>query len=571
MGAAANADDALTAARAEDESARAAVRAARAELAGWHRADSHRRDSDSLDQLCARIVAVENARSSERRLRAQADDILVTPAALDLVEALQRELALAEARAQSSAPRITVRKLGRAGITVGQGNAVTTVSKAAQHDAAVTEPVVVTVAGAAEITVLPAAGAAGDVQSELARNRTSLADMLTELGAVDADDLRVQVRRLGDLIRAADDAAGIVRAHLGTDSFDALTALRDRLLAAATKAVVPMDPTLADPPPAELTLQEAERRITAADLDAEATSAALRRCQADAERTREQVVEVRVRHEEAVRRLDADRARVTAERARADDGTVLADDDLAIPTAAAADADLEHARVAFATSGLAGVADAHTRALEVAEQLDRQLTATSDEWSRAQGRLDDAGAAGLATSAELAEGRFEQASERHSLVRRRADTVARLRVTLAQHSASARLRYADPLKHRIEELGRIVFGPSFAVTLSEGLDVDDRSLDGDLLPVASLSTGAKEQLAIVVRMAIASLTGLDDGGVPLILDDALGWSDPGRLSKMHRLLGEAARSQQIILLTSQLSRYNLIPGVGEPVRLRSAS
>lgn len=90
------------------------------------------------------------------------------------------------------------------------------------------------------------------------------------------------------------------------------------------------------------------------------------------------------------------------------------------------------------------------------------------------------------------------------------------------------------------------------------------------MPVAWLSTGAKEQLAIVVRMAIASLTGLDDGGVPLILDDALGWSDPGRLSQMHRLLGEAARSQQIILLTSQWSRYNLIPGVGEPVRLRSA-
>lgn len=568
--AAAGADGALTAARADDESALSAVRAARADLATWHRADSHRRDTDSLEQLRTRIAAVENARSSERRLRAEADDILVTPAALDLVEALQRELALAEARAQAAAPRITVRKLGRAGVTVGQGDAVTTVSKAAQHNAAVTEPVVVTVAGAAEITVHPAAGAAGDIQSELTRNRASLADMLTELGADDADDLRVQVRRRDDLVRAADDAAGIAQAHLGADTFEALTALRDRLLAAATDAAVPADPTPADPTPAELTLEEVERRIAADDLTAEATSSALRRCQADSEQTREQVVEVRVRHEEAVRRLDADRARVAAERARTDDATVLADADLAVTTAAAADADLERAREAFEGSGLAGVADAHARALEVAEQLDRQLTATSDEWSRAQGRLDDAGAAGLATSAEQAEGRFEQASERHALVRRRADAVARLRVTLAQHSASARLRYADPLKHRIEALGRVAFGPSFAVTLSDDLDVVDRSLDGDLMPVAWLSTGAKEQLAIVVRMAIASLTGLDDGGVPLILDDALGWSDPGRLSQMHRLLGEAARSQQIILLTSQWSRYNLIPGVGEPVRLRSA-
>lgn len=566
------ATDVLAVARAADDSARSVVREARAELAGWHRADSHRRDTDSLDHLRLRVAAVEDARASERTLRAEAEAILVTPTTLDLVEALQRELALTEAHAQALAPRLTVRRLGRAGVTVGQGDAVSTVSKATPNETAVTEPVVVTVAGTAEITVLPAAGAAGDIQSEVTRHRASLADMLTELGTDDIDELRAQVRRRGELVRAADDAAAIAQAHLGTDSVEALTTLRDRLLAdAVAEAAIPDVPTLFDPPSATLTLAEAEHRTATADLAAETASSASRRAQADAEQTREQVVEVRVRHEEAVRRLDADRARLAGERARADDATVLADADGAIATATEADADLVRARDAFAGSGLAGVADAHARALEIAGQLELQLTATSDEWSRAQGRLDDAGAAGLATSAELAEGRLEQASERHSIVRRRADAVALLRDTLAQHSASARLRYADPLKHRIEELGRVVFGPSFSVNLSEGLDVDDRSLDGDLLPVVSLSTGAKEQLAIVVRMAIASLTGLDDGGVPLILDDALGWSDPGRLRQMHRLLGEAARSQQIILLTSQWSRYNLIPGVGEPVRLRSAS
>lgn len=570
--AAVGAADALAVAHAADDGARSAVLGARAELAGWHRADSHRRDTHSLDQLRLRVTAVEDARSAERRLRAESTDILVTPASLDLVEALQRELAMGDARAQASAARITVRRLGRARVTVGRGKTLSTVSKATEHDAPVTDPVVVTVAGAAEITVLPAAGAAGDIQSELIRQRASLTDILTELGTDDIDDLRAQVRRRAGLIRAADDAAAIAQAHLGDQTFEALTAIRDRLLAeAAAEAAIPAVPTLFDPPSTDLTLAEAERRTVRADLTAEAMSSALRRAQADAEKTRERVVEVRVRHEEAVRRLDLDRARVADERTRADDVSILADADRAIASSAAADADLVRARDAFASSGLAGVADAHVRVREIADQLERQLSATSDEWSRAQGRLDDAGAAGLATSAEQAEGRLEQGSERHMVVRRRADAVALLRDTLAQHSASARLRYADPLKHRIEELGRVVFGPSFSVNLSEGLDVDDRSLDGDLLPVVSLSTGAKEQLTIVVRMAIASLTGLDDGGVPLILDDALGWSDPGRLSQMHRLLGEAARSQQIILLTSQWSRYNLIPGVGEPVRLRSAS
>jgi hypothetical protein len=565
------ATDALTLARIADDSARSAVRGAQAELAGWHRADSHRRDIDSLDQLRARVAAIDDTLSSERRLRAEADDILVTPATLDLVEALQRELTLAQARAQASAPRITVRRLGRAGVTVGRHDAVASVAKDAEHEAAVTEPVVVTVAGAAEITVHPPAGA-GTLQAELARHRASLTDMLAELGTRDLDELRAQVRRRTELLRAADDAGAIAHAHLGNDTFETLTARLDQLVVdAAAEAALPAIPTLFDPPSDELTLAEAERELARADLAAEASASALRRAQVDAERTRERVVELRVRHEEAVRRLDSDRARLVDERARADDSAIQADADRAFASAVAAEADLAQAEDAFARSGLAGVGDAHTRALEIAAQLERQLTATNDEWSRAQGRLDDAGAAGLATSAELAEGRLEQVSERHAVVRRRADAAALLRDTLAQHSASARLRYADPLKHRIEELGRVVFGPTFSVTLSEGLDVDDRTLDGDLLPVVSLSTGAKEQLAIIVRMAIASLTGLDDGGVPLILDDALGWSDPGRLAQMHRLLGEAARSQQIILLTSQWSRYNLIPGVGEPVRLRAAS
>ncbi len=64
-------------------------------------------------------------------------------------------------------------------------------------------------------------------------------------------------------------------------------------------------------------------------------------------------------------------------------------------------------------------------------------------------------------------------------------------------------------------------------------------------------------------MAIARLT-VDDGGAPLVLDDVLGWSDQSRL---HRLLGDAARDQQEIVLTSRWERYAKVPGVDEPVRL----
>jgi uncharacterized protein YhaN len=75
------------------------------------------------------------------------------------------------------------------------------------------------------------------------------------------------------------------------------------------------------------------------------------------------------------------------------------------------------------------------------------------------------------------------------------------------------------------------------------------------LPVESLSVGAREQLATLVRLAIAGLTAADGSGVPVVLDDALGWSDPGRLRAMGGLLDRAGAASQVIVLTSMPDRY----------------
>ena len=51
------------------------------------------------------------------------------------------------------------------------------------------------------------------------------------------------------------------------------------------------------------------------------------------------------------------------------------------------------------------------------------------------------------------------------------------------------------------------------------------------MPFESLSGGAKEQLGIVARLAVAALVDKEDT-VPVMLDDALGFTDPDRLAKM---------------------------------------
>lgn len=118
----------------------------------------------------------------------------------------------------------------------------------------------------------------------------------------------------------------------------------------------------------------------------------------------------------------------------------------------------------------------------------------------------------------------------------------------------------QPLRDRIGSLGRIVYGDGFSVSLGEDLAIVSRRYAGASVPFASLSTGAKEQLGILVRLA-AALTVAEDGGVPVILDDTLGNTDPERLRSMGAVLGRVAEACQILVLTCSPERFRSLGDV----------
>jgi hypothetical protein len=147
----------------------------------------------------------------------------------------------------------------------------------------------------------------------------------------------------------------------------------------------------------------------------------------------------------------------------------------------------------------------------------------------------------------------------HDSLRRRAGAARRVFETLSRHRAEAQTKYSEPLQSRIESLGRSVYGPTFRIWLDDDLAVSERELDGARLPVAALSTGAQEQLAIITRLAISHLVSTGDSSVPVIFDDALGWSDKARLRDMGALLGRAGDHGQVIILTCMPDRYEYVP------------
>ena len=186
--------------------------------------------------------------------------------------------------------------------------------------------------------------------------------------------------------------------------------------------------------------------------------------------------------------------------------------------------------------------------------LEQESVRLREEIAGIRAVLEDAGADGLHGQLSEAEQALDGAQEELDSFTRRAAAAKLLFETLRRHRDRARENYAQPLRDKVEQLGRVMFGPTFEVELSDDLRIVRRTLDGIQLDVPQLSVGVREQLAIVTRLACASLVS-SGGGAPLVLDDVLGWADPGRLRKFGPLLAEAVGDSQVLVFTCTPERF----------------
>ena len=169
--------------------------------------------------------------------------------------------------------------------------------------------------------------------------------------------------------------------------------------------------------------------------------------------------------------------------------------------------------------------------------------------------LELRGERGLYTRLGEARGEMRRLRREYERSESRARAAELLHARFAERRQEARHRYTSPLREQIEKLGRIVFGSTFTVELDDDLKVARRTLDGVTLDVDHLSAGAREQLGLLSRLACAVIVSPDGGGAPVIVDDALGWSDPERLEGMGAAIAAAGGECQIIVLTCTPGRY----------------
>jgi len=406
------------------------------------------------------------------------------------------------------------------------------------------------------------AGAGSEDVTEAHRLATErLRDGLHRAGVADLGAAEHALRRREDAERTIAEAERERETALDGQEANELEEELDRLERATDRSLAGRDGDTPLPdsiPAAREALDAATAEERGADDAVADPTAEVEAARVALERERASVIELTTRSNEAAARLTAIRAELTDAR------TVDADDDLdrevaAADTAlAAAHAEVTAAEATLADADPGAVNELADNAAAVAEDARERLHATEQDLRDTRVRITALGGDGLweqreQLASELAHTRNEQQG-----LHRRATAARLLRDTLERHRGQARDRYAAPLREQLVAYGRMLHGPGFDVELDDDLRVSRRHLDGLWLDVAQLSVGAREQLALLGRLACATLLGAQ-GGV-LLFDDALGNTDPDRLERIGAVLRTAGQHTQVIVLTSYPDRYRHVGG-----------
>ena len=560
-------------------------------------------EAREVDEVEAKVVETRAARDRARRLLQLADDDLTQCANVrklaELDEVLERVRDLEEEvrakRRKLAEHHITADDAKRAGDAENEWRTATTVLEASSSELtvsaateqtvtingddvevgaeprtrAVTAPTSVRV-GDVTVTVTPGDGA-GEYSGRAALAKEKLDEILSELGvssvrraeekakarAVVESELEIARTRL-DAELSNRDLADIRETRDGLDAdVEAYPAVRAEMIAGWSDngdgggdldVEMPADE---DEAQAILDAAKENERTTSGEYEAAMQAAQTMSARPARHELHAKQADEHARIEDVRRAVDA----LTEARARETDdalaerlaGLESAFDDARVAAEGAARVLVERG-AEDADESLAG-ADAHLQGLRD-EQIRLRIR---------RGALTGELKSVTGVNEELADADAERTRLRRELesITRRAAAAKLLYETLEEARRDTRQAIGEPLLQKLTQYGGAVFGHSTTFELDEGMAVKSRSNATGTFEFDALSGGAQEQIDVLLRLAVAGVMD-GGGGAPVIIDDALGYSDPDRLRKMNNAFARAGEDSQILVLTCYPERFSRI-------------
>lgn len=559
-------------ARTELELAEVEVARARLRLEHARAAEETKRARADLNSVDKRLHALASVKGELAEKEIALAEVEFPAGTVERLRGAAEKVREAQIRSAVSAPRVEV--IGQGLVRIGD--------ETFEADPGWTRDVLeetVFEIGEVALTVSPASDTE-TVRREERAARSHLNQLLADFGVASLVEAERRERR-SESLRAEIDALRRRRSDLlGVDNIEDLTGQRDQL-AALLQVEDPEDPEgpeAADAPDAPEAPGASGAVTGAAGLpdavaEARAVEERLERCRAEDRAASAEADTLRTEHatrlaltEEAEQRVAEAEQCLSSAREGGDDAVLTDAEERARERA---DGAREKARVARERLDTA-LADAPPELLTNVRASHAALIAEERESAAAvatalgkvnaigdQGRLGDVGSA---------ERELESAERENAALWRRARAADLLYQTLEKRRAEALKSYQAPFHRAVTELGSLVHGRDFDVQLGEDLTILARRIGDVTVPYESLSGGAREQLAVIVRIACARLVG--DDGVPVFLDDTMGYTDPSRRLTMGAVIAAGAAKSQVIVLTCDRARFAGIGGAHTHVMQR---
>ncbi|WP_166970849.1 AAA family ATPase [Brevibacterium atlanticum] len=552
----------LDARQAELETARTEAKAASASLA-------HARARREVSELRRRLASIREQEGRVADARATIGSITVTAKDVDHLGGLVTEVRIAEKAKTAAAAHIIARRLGDTDVRIDG----TALSDDTDAEFAVVKDTSIVIDSVVDITVRPGQSPA-ELDRAVDRARSELDAELERLGVDSLDHARerAEVRTNAEALLA--EANSTLRALIGDDDRDRLDAALSRAEQLIVEAGEPAGSDVgseteevaeADEVDAT-TIDELEARVdtTTAAVDSaqdavDKARAALERTRTDRDEARVASVRAQAQHEQAMTTWTNLSARLAADRdAHSDEALKDAHADAREQTQKR-EGEVETARARYEAADPETLEMRLQNALQLLDSKQQEQETGRQEVDRLSALIDDRAAEGIYDRLKAAEETLDSQRSRLARLRRQAEAIRLLRETVLAHKEEAQRQYVAPFKEQIERLGRVIFGQGLSVEISEDLEIVSRTLDGRTVSFESLSGGTKEQLALIGRLAVATLVD-ESSGAPVILDDAFGFADEKRLSALNVILGNVGRNAQVILLTCQPDRFARLGG-----------
>lgn len=531
----------ISQARAEIEAAEADEVAASELLALLDTAAKAREAAERRADWEVRLQQAEAVRGTIESCEAQLAGLRLPEGAIDELADLDVEIAHIRAVQDAARPSVTVMYDSGAAIRVTMAGAALGDGEERGYD------------GHAELvapgigTITLRSNAAGDDDGRLAAAEAQRGILLASMGVVDLAAARAQQMR----VQAIEAQANEAKAQFVVIAPEGLNALREKVAALSDVDPAPIELN-ADPDVTRAARDAAEQRRRQATEKARAAEPA--RVHADeafvaAETT---LASLRTRDQQIVAILGPadereNRAWELAGRlAQRDTALAEAQRNFDTKSADALDLDAADATLRRVRSVEQAVATEIQQLRENIAGLNARITARSDEaveeaWRETTDALSTAEARVAAFEREVA-------------------VLTRLTRALEAARSDARDLYLKPVMNELRPLLGLLFDD---VTIT----FDDKTLlpqtivrGGQQEDVDRLSGGMREQLSILTRLAFARLLARDGRPAPVILDDALVYSDDDRIERMFDALHRQAREQQIIVFSCRQRAFQKLGG-----------